>query len=468
MGFEVNKVRRLALGGFAVAALAVSLLGSASAETIESALARAYMSNPDLNAQRAQLRAIDENVPRALSGYRPKVNASGDLGVSNLDVTRGAGTVFSSLQNDSFWPRGAALTIDQTLYNGGRTGNSVRRADSSVLAGRASLRTSEQTTLTDAATAYMDVLRDTAFLNLRSANIDVLSEQLRQTQDRFNVGEVTRTDVAQVEARLAAGRSEWSLAEGNLKSSIARYRQVIGVEPKQLAPAKPLERMMPKTLDAAVTAALADHPAVIAAAHNVDVAQLDVKLVESELYPSVGLQGSAQRRWDYQGSNVDLIQAQVVGRVNVPIYEGGETYARIRQAKETLGQRQLELDLARDRVRAAVVAAWSQLEAAKARIIAAEAQIQAATVALNGVREEAKVGQRTTLDVLITDQDLLSARVNLVSAQRDRVVISYQVVAAMGRLSAAVLALKVDQYNSATHYNQVRDKWIGLRTPDGR
>lgn len=467
MGYEVGTVTRKALGGIAAMAFVAALLSSASAETIDSALARAYMANPDLNAQRAQLRAIDENVPRALSGYRPRVTASGDIGLSNLDVTRNT-LGGARLQNDGFWPRGAAVTIDQTLYNGNRTGNSVRRADSSVLAGRASLRTAEQTLLTDGATAYMDVLRDTAFLNLRSANIDVLSEQLRQTQDRFNVGEVTRTDVAQVEARLAAGRSEWSLAEGNLKSSIARYRQVIGVEPKQLAPAKPLERLLPKTLDEAVKSALTDHPAVIAAAHNVDVAQLDVKIVESELYPSVGLQGSAQRRWDYQGSNIDLIQAQVVGRLNVPIYEGGETYARVRQAKETLGQRQLELDLARDRVRAAVVATWSQLEAAKARIQAAEAQIQAATIALNGVREEAKVGQRTTLDVLITDQDLLSARVNLVAAQRDRVVISYQVLAAMGRLSAVTLALKVDEYNSATHYNQVRDKWIGLRTPDGR
>lgn len=468
MGFEVGTVTRRAKKGLAALAFLALFIGPASAETIDSALARAYASNPELNAQRAQLRAIDENVPRALSGYRPRVTASGDLGVSNLDVTRGNGLGSTSMQNDSFWPRGAALTIDQTLYNGNRTGNSVRRADASVLAGRASLRTSEQTTLTDAATAYMDVLRDTAFLNLRSANIDVLNEQLRQTQDRFNVGEVTRTDVAQVEARLAAGRSEWSLAEGNLKSSIARYRQVIGVEPKQLAPAKPLERLLPKGLDEAVRIAFGDHPAIIAAAHNVDVAQLEVKIVESELYPSVGLQGSAQRRWDYQGSNVDLVQAQVVGRVNVPIYEGGETYARVRQAKETLGQRQLELDLARDRVRAAVVATWSQLESAKARIQAAESQIQAATIALNGVREEAKVGQRTTLDVLITDQDLLSARVNLVAAQRDRVVISYQVLAAMGRLSATTLALKVDQYNATTHYNQVRDKWIGLRTPGGR
>jgi outer membrane protein len=468
MGFRVGMVTRKAITGLAVVAFVAGLMGSVSAETIESALARAYSSNPDLNAQRAQLRAIDENVPRALSGYRPRVGATGDLGVSNLDVTGRGGSGFSSMQNDSFWPRGAALTIDQTLYNGNRTTNSVRRADVGVLAGRASLRTSEQTLLNDAATAYMDVLRDTAFLNLRSANIDVLNEQLRQTQDRFNVGEVTRTDVAQVEARLAAGRSEWSLAEGNLKASIARYRQVIGVEPKQLAPAKPLERLLPKNLDEAVRSALSNHPAIIAAAHNVDAAQLDVKIVEGELYPSVGLQGSAQRRWDYQGSNVELMQAQVVGRLNVPIYEGGEVYARVRQSKETLGQRQLELDLARDRVRAAVVATWSQLEAAKARIQAAEAQIQAATIALNGVREEAKVGQRTTLDVLITDQDLLSARVNLVAAQRDRVVISYQVLAAMGQLSATRLGLKVDQYNATTHYNQVRDKWIGLRTPDGR
>lgn len=443
--------------------MSIGFSTGASSETIEGALARAYGSNPNLNANRAGTRAVDEAVPQALSGYRPRVAASADTGYASQDTLIGGNS-----SNDKYFPRGLGVQLDQTIWNGNRTGNSVRRADSNVLRAREQLRQTEQSVLLDAATAYMDVLRDTAILNLRQNNIDVLEEQLRQTRDRFNVGEVTRTDVAQAEARLATSNSDASLASGNLKSSLARFRQVVGADAKQLAPAKAVDAMLPKSLDIAVAASQSDHPTILAALHDVDAAQLQVKITEGELYPTLSARGTVSQRWDYQGSNRELTQSTIVGLLSVPIYEGGEVYSRVRQAKELLGQRRLEADQARELIRANVVSAWGQLEATRERITAGQASIVASETALNGVREEAKVGQRTTLDVLNAQQELLSSRVALITAQRDRVVASYAVLSSIGRLSAQRLRLAVTEYQPTVHYDQVRDKWIGLRTPDGK
>ncbi|MCP8938578.1 TolC family outer membrane protein [Alsobacter sp. SYSU M60028] len=459
MNFQ--SVYRAALLASAVTFVAA---GAASAETMEGALARAYSSNPTLNASRAGTRATDETVPQALSGYRPRIAASADAGFAAQTTDASP----AGYANDKYFPRGLGVQIDQNLWNGNRTGNSVRRADSTVLQAREELRRSEQLVLLDASTAYMDVLRDTAILDLRNNNIEVLDEQLRQTKDRFNVGEVTRTDVAQAEARLASSRADASLAAGNLKSSLARYRQVVGADAKQLSPAKAIDALLPRTLDEAVAASQAEHPQVLSALHAVDAAQLTVKVIEGELYPTVGVRGSVTQRWDFQSSNRDQLASTLVGTVAIPIYEGGETYARVRQAKETLGQRRLDADTARELVRANVVSAWGQLEATKERITAGQASIVASETALNGVREEAKVGQRTTLDVLNAQQELLSSRVALIQAQRDRVVASYAVLSAVGRLSAQKLRLAVTEYRPSVHYEQVRDKWIGLRTPDGK
>ena len=434
------------------------------AETMESALARAYSGNPQLNASRAGVRSTDENVPRQLAGYRPKVQASGDVGLTGVDSRFGT----DNFTNNKSFPRGVGLQVTQTVYNGGRTVNGVRQADAGVMQAREQLRVVEQQVLLDASTSYMDVLRDTAILNLRNNNIDVLEEQLRQTRDRFSVGEVTRTDVAQAEARLAQARSDSSAAAGILKGSLARFRQVVGVEAKQLAPAKALEAVLPRTLDAAVALSQGEHPSVLAALHAVDAAELQVKITEGELLPTAGLTGTLTHRWDVSGQNVEQNTATISGTVSVPIYEGGEVYARVRQSKETLSQRRIEADQARDTVRQNVVSAWGNLEATRERITASQAQIQASEIALNGVREEAKVGQRTTLDVLNAQQDLLSARVSLVTAQRDRVVASYSLLSASGRLTATNLRLAVNEYQPKVHYEQVRDKWIGLRTPDGK
>jgi outer membrane protein len=477
---EIPKIRcisgrgvqvRLSLTVISLALLSAAQPAAAN-ETLAGALGRAYTNTPELNAARANVRAVDESVPQALSGYRPRITGTADVGRTNQETilqNRTNRTVNGRIHSsDVFSPRGVGLQVDQTLFNGFRTENSTRAAESRVLGARETLRNIEQNVLLNAATSYMNVLRDTALLNLQRNNVEVLEEQLRQTQDRFRVGEVTRTDVAQSEARLAQSRSQASVAEGNLRASIATYRQRVGVDPKRLSPAQPVERLLPKSIEDAVRVSQSEHPAIIASLHGVDQQQLQVKVVESELYPTVTLSGALAKRWESTSSDSELMSASVVARLSVPIYEGGQVYSRVREAKQTLGERRIQVDQQRDVVRQAVVASWSGLVSARAQIAAAQAQVAAAEIALAGVREEAKVGQRTTLDVLNSQQELLNARVNLVTAQRDRVVASYSVLASIGRLSARTLSLKTAVYNPRVHFDQVRDKWIGLSTPDGR
>jgi outer membrane protein len=440
---------------------------AAGAETLDSALAQAYRNNPTLNAQRAALRATDEGVPQQLAGYRPRVTFQMDSGYQGYQSHTLSGGQFTTTQS-AISPRGGNVGLVQTVYNGQRTGNLTRQAEAAVLAGRETLRTAVQTTLLDAATAYMNVLRDTAILDLQRRNVQVLQEQLKQTRDRFNVGEVTRTDVAQSESRVAAAQSQVLGAEATLKGSQATYRRVVGAEPVGLRAGMPIDRLSPTSLGAAVEQGRAAHPTVTAAQYTVDTAQFAVKAAEGTLYPTVTLEASMSKRWDLAPGSFDVSQGTVLGRVAVPIFQGGSEYSIIRQAKETLGQRRIELDVSRDLAQANVVQAWSQLEATKAQIIAAQAQVTATEVALNGVREEARVGQRTTLDVLNAQQELVNARVALVTAQRDRVVASYTLLAAVGRLGPQVLGLKTEDYDPRVHYHQVRDKWIGVRTPDGR
>jgi outer membrane protein len=307
-------------------------------------------------------------------------------------------------------------------------------------------------------------------LDLQRRNVEVLQEQLRQTRDRFNVGEVTRTDVAQAESRLALGRSQLLTAESTYKSSQATYRQVIGSAPGRLSPASPVDRFIPNTLEKAIALGIGSNPGVAMSEYNVDAAQLAVKVAEGALLPNLAVQGNVTKGYESVGSlSIEKsLSATVLGTLTIPIYQGGSEYSLIRQAKETLGQRLLDLATARDQVRQSVVQSWGQLDAAKANIEATQAQVQATEIALNGVREEARVGQRTTLDVLNAQQELVNARVSLVSAQRDRVVASYTLLTAVGRLSPAVIGLPVQTYQPQVHYMQVRDAWAGVRNPDGR
>ncbi|MGB7258136.1 MAG: TolC family outer membrane protein [Pseudolabrys sp.] len=450
----------------------------ANADSLEGALIQAYQNNPQLNSQRAAVRATDEGVPQALSGYRPRVTANAFGGEQQLysnsrvvtSTTPPNAPAAYFVQKGSNAPFGTGVTATQTLYNGFQTANRTRQAESSVFAARETLRQTEQSVLLNAVTAYMNLLRDTAILDLQRRNVEVLQEQLRQTRDRFNVGEVTRTDVAQSESSLAAGRSQVLSAEATYKASLATYRQVIGVDPGKLSPGTPVDRFSPHNLNDSVAAGTTQNPQVTTAQYNVDVAQLAVKVAEGALYPTLSVQGNFQKNWMSQQSltGIDSYSASVLGQLSVPIYQGGAEYSAIRQAKETLGQRRIDFDTTRDSVRQSVVQSWGQVEATKANIEATQAQVQASEIALNGVREEARVGQRTTLDVLNAQQTLVNARVSLVTAQHDRVVASYTLLSAVGRLSPQMLGLRVPTYDPQVHYHQVRDSWIGVRTPDGR
>jgi len=455
-----------------VAAIALAAIACqpAAADTLEGALVQSYQNNPQLNAQRASARATDEGLAIALGGYRPRVAATGSIAQQHLEIGTRAANGGIAITSGDQTVRNYGITATQTLYNGFQTGNRTRQAESQVFSARETLRNTEQTVLLAAVTAYMNLLRDAAILELQRSNVNVLEATLRQTQDRFNVGEVTRTDVAQAQSRLAAGRSQMLTAESNYTTSRAIYRQVIGVEAGKLTAASPVDRLSPGTLGGALARGTTEHPTITTATYNVDAAVFQVKIAEGALYPVLNLQGNIAKTLGSATNfnTASTVTAAATAQLTVPIYNGGGEYATIRQAKETLGQRRLDLDTAREQVQSTVTQAWGQLQAAKAQITATTAQVAAAEIALNGVREEARVGQRTTLDVLNAQQDLVNARVALVTAQRDRVVASYTVLSAVGSLSPQILALRIEVYDPTVHYHQVRDSWAGVRTPDGR
>jgi outer membrane protein len=395
-------------------------------------------------------------------------------------VTAGVGTQVTSqetvvgpaLAKDLYGPRprSIGITAEQKLFNGFQTANRTRAAESNVFAARETLRVIEQTVLLDAATVYMDVVRDTAILEVQRSNVRMLGEILRQTRERFKLAEVTKTDVAQAEAQLAAGQSQMLGADSTLTTSKATYRRVIGSKPGPLEPGLPVDRLSPRTLAAAIDAGMMANPSVTAAMYGVDVARLQVKISEGALYPTVTLRGNVERDHDNDGTGLVRNQSSLslLVRVAIPLYQGGAEYSTIRQSKETLSQRRLELATTRDQAHATVVQVWGQLRAAQAQIQAAQEQAKASEVALKGVRMEAKLGLRTTLDVLIAQQTLVSARVNLVTAQHDRVVGSYNLLSSVGRLSPQTLGLPTSIYDPMVHYQQVRDAWWGVRTPDGQ
>jgi outer membrane protein len=455
--------------------LLIAQLGAppALADTIEAALVRAYQNNPQLNAQRALVRSTDENVPQALSGYRPKVSVTASAGYQYTDtlVTSGGlpqGPVVHTETHGTQPPRSVGLTVQQNLFNGQQTANKTRVAESQVSGAREGLRVLEQTVLLNAATVYMDYLRDSAIVEVQKSNVRVLEQTLKQTRDRFNVGEVTRTDVAQSEAQLAAGKTQELTAESNLVTTRSNFRRIIGNEPVNLAPGSPVDRFLPTSLPGAVELSLVENPNVTAAMYGIDVSYLTVKVNEGALLPQVNLQASVQQSYEQQMTVYRSFGASAIAQLTVPVYQGGAEYSLIRQSKENLAQQRLNLEMTRDQTRAGTVTAWGQLEAGKAQVSSAQAQVTASEVALNGVREEAKAGQRTTLDVLNAQQTLVNARVALVTAQHDRVVASYSVLNSVGRLSPQVMGLATTTYDPSVHYQQVRDSWYGVRTPDGR
>ncbi len=438
----------------------------AQAEALPEALAKAYQTNPQLNAERARQRATDENVPQALAGYRPQIIASlsgGLQAVRNLLPD-------NTIQGATLKPWTIGVTVTQTLFNGFKTANSVRVAELQVQSGREALRNVGQGVLLDAVTAYTNVLANQSLVEAQRSNVAFLQETLGITQKRLNAGDVTPTDTAQAEARLSRGRADLNAAEVNLAISQATYAQVIGNPPSQLRPAETVDRYVPRSREDSTDMAFKAHPAVLAASFDVDVASTTIRVAESSLLPTITLQGNASRSKDADptlgtfGTN----QASILGQMTAPIYDGGLGAAQTRQAKELAAQSRLVLDQVRSQARTAAIGAWVANEGAKIAVAASEAEVRAAGVALEGVRKEAAGGQRTTVDVLNSQQDLISAKARLIGAQRDRVISSYTLLSAIGRLDVKTLALNTPDYLPEVHYHQVRDAWHGLRTPSGQ
>ncbi len=466
-----DKAPRVALRFALLAAVALAPIGvgTAGAETMSGALVKAYLTNPDINSQRATVRETDEGVPTANAGYLPKVSALGSAGVQHANGNEIIPGAPEFRYATGALPRSYGVQASETVFDGYQTINKIRSAELQVLAARETLRNTEQTTLLSGVQAYMDVLQNSAIVDLDRNNVDVLKEQLRETRDRFTVGEVTRTDVAQAEASLASANAQLLSDQAVLEASVATYRQVIGDEPKTLAPVRPLIAPLPRTLPEAVNISQVEHPAIVAQEHGVDAAMLSIKIAEGALYPQASVSAQVTQAWDVSATpGMRQFNAQITGNLTIPIYQGGAEYAGVRQSKEGLSVQELKTSSTRDQIRQNVVASWGRNQAAIGVVKAARASVAANEVALAGVREEAKVGQRTTLDVLNAQQALLSARTQLVRAEHDQVVYSYALLSAIGRLNVPTLGLAVAEYDPSVHFNQVKNKWIGLRTPDGK
>jgi outer membrane protein len=453
----------ICLGVVICAALAAP---AARAESLPEALAKAYQTNPQLNAERARQRATDESVPQALAGYRPQIVATLSAGLQAVRDLLPDNTI----QSANLKPWTIGVTVTQTLFNGFKTANSVRVAELQVQSGREALRNVGQGVLLDAVTSYTNVLANQSLVEAQRSNVAFLRETLGITQKRLNAGDVTPTDTAQAEARLSRGLADLNAAEVNLAISQATYSQVIGNAPAQLRTAEPVDRYLPRSRDDATGLAFRQHPAVLAAGFDVDIASTTIRVAESSLMPTITLQGSASRskQSDPTLGSFATDQASVVGQLTQPIYDGGAAASQTRQAKEVTAQSRLVLDQVRNQARTAATGAWVSNEGAKIAVTASESEVRAATVALAGVQKEAAGGQRTTVDVLNSQQDLISAKARLIGAQRDRVIASYTLLSAIGRLDVKTLALNTPDYLPEVHYHQVRDAWHGLRTPSGQ
>jgi outer membrane protein len=428
----------------------------ARADTLRDALAATYQSNPQLDAERARLRATDESVSQANAAFRPTITGNGTLGYQNQQTRP------ESTSNGTTHPKTVGVTVTQPIFRGFRSINGVNVAEANVRAGRETLRNTEQVVLLGAVTAFMDVVRDTAILKLRENNQKVLADTLRSTQDQFRVGEVTRTDVAQAEASLAAAGSAIELAKANLKSSRATYERFVGRPPSSLVEPKPLGTVLPKSLTDAIGIATQEVPTVVSALYVEQSARFNVDLIRGELLPTLSVQGTYTDSFEPSKFTEESRTATVTGQLSVPIYEQGSVYSRVRQAKHTHLAALQEIQRTKTEAQSAVTAAWSQHQAARAQLISDKASVEANKIALAGVREEEKVGQRTKLDVLNAEQTYLNAQVNLVSTRRNVIVNDYTVLQAVGRLNIQELAAVNEVYDPQEHYFEVRRQWWGL------
>jgi outer membrane protein len=439
--------------------------GGPAPRTLAEAMAMAYSTNPTLLAERANLRATDETVPGALAGWHPQVTVSASAGYAKdvrVQHTPGSlfGTPFDTKATDYRGVNAETITATQPLYRGGATRANTNRAENAVMAERARLYAQEQTTLLSAVQAYLNVIVQTQLLALNVNNEQVLRRQLQATNDRFRVGELTRTDVAQAEAALAGAVASRQNAEGTLETARASFRDVVGALPGRLAEPQPL-RLAAKTLEDAQSAARSNNPNVVAALFDNAAAKDNFDVQYARLLPTLSLQASYGRNEDTQQKNLQVNTAQILAVLSMPLYQGGAEYAAIRQARQQQLQAQQKLEAARSTAQSQAASAWTGYDAAKASIDSVRQQVKANEIALEGVQREALVGSRTTLDVLNAEQALFQSRTSLIQQIGNLVYASYQVASAVGRLTARDLNLNVPLYDETAYYKAVKNLWIG-------
>jgi outer membrane protein len=469
---SVRRTANLAsIAGVVVGLTAVST----QAQTLTDALAEAYNTNPQLLAQRALLRATDEQVPQALSFWRPQVTFTGQVGLNTsslqtppiapaLNLLSGQTTSTSDRRHIITRPDLLQFQAIEPVYRGGRTVAQTRQAINTVESTRAQTLAVETSVFQAVAMAYLDVVRDQALVEVDRNNVDVLRKQLEATQDRFRVGEVTRTDVAQAEAALAQAQGTLVTQQGTLEISRAEYVRAVGHPPGRLM--LPRERpVLPATREEALSLATNNNFSVISAKFAELAARDNIDVVRGQLLPQISVVGILDRSYDQSATfkGALLNSAQITAQLTMPLYEGGAIYSQTRQAQQTVGQRRSQVDDAR---RAAVQTAaqfWSTLQAARASISSFAAAVRAAQIALEGTQQEALVGTRTVLDVLIQNQTLLQTQSQLVTAQHDAALAEFNLASAVGRLIAPELNLPVRLYDMEQHYREVKDKWIGFR-----
>ena len=433
------------------------------AESLIDAFADAYRYNPQLDAQRATLRATDEDVNQAYGTLRPRVTLSADAGRQRTEVELPAALQRQSTnQSGTTSPRGYSIQLIQPVFRGFQTINAVNETEAAVRAGRETLRNVEQEVLLNVATQYGNVVRDQAVVKLRENNLSVLQKELKANQDRFAVGEVTRTDVAQSQASVAQGKSDLDQARANLSGSRGQYQQLVGHPPDTLVEPRAESKLVPRRLDEAISISAKENPNVVAALYSEQAARFNIDRIRGELLPEAQLEATFSERKEPSVTTNESETASIVGRLTVPLYEQGLVYSRVRQAKHTHIARIQSIEQQRALAQAQVVQGWSLLTAARAQIESDKAQIAANKTALAGVREEEKVGQRTVIEVLNAQQTLLGSEVQYEGTKRNLLVGAYTVISAIGRLNVAEVGAVSTVYDPAIHLGEVSGKWFGL------
>ena len=429
--------------------------------TLMDAMAMAYSSNPTLLAERANLRATDENVPAALAGWRPTVTVSANAGRANGELTlHSPFTNANAHTNENRSVNSEQVTLTQPIYRGGQTRASTNQAVNRVMSERGRLIAQEQSTLSTVVTDYVTVIQDEQILALNTNNEQVLTKQLQATNDRFRVGEITQTDVAQAQAALAGATAARQTAEGNLATARAAYQQIVGEYPDKLTSPQPL-RLPTATLQQARELAATNNPNVVAALFANAAAKDNFDLQYAKLMPTLSIQALASNQTNVNVTNQETKTGQILAVLAVPIYQGGSEYAAIRQARQAQEQTRQQVLDARNTAVQQAISSWQTYQAAKATIDSTRSQVRSNEVALEGTERQAIVGSLTTLDVLNAEQLLLNSRVTLVQNLASLVTASYNVAAAVGRLTARDLNLPVPLYDETAYYNAVKNKWIG-------